>query len=69
MSSTETSTSSPQLINAASGNNEEMTAQKAIEVLVQCAYVGQSRGAWRMEEVPVILKAIAFFQRPSSGSS
>lgn len=62
MSSNTVSTSATPTINASS-SNEEMTPQKAVEVLVQCAYVGQSRGAWRMEEVPVILKAIAVFQQ------
>lgn len=50
-----------QTSNISSNENEEMTASKALDVLVQCAYAGQSRGAWRMEEVPIILKAINFF--------
>ena len=42
---------------------EEMTPNKALDVLVQAVYVGQSRGAWRLEEVPILLRAIEVFAK------
>jgi hypothetical protein len=51
---------------------DEMTPNKALDVLVQAVYVGQSRGAWRLEEVPILLRAIEVFaknleQKPAEG--
>jgi hypothetical protein len=59
------STSTQPSIGSSQNAEEDMTANKALDVLIQCAYAGQSRGAWRMEEVPVILKAINFFVKQS----
>jgi len=33
----------------------------ALNVLVNAVHVGQNRGAWKLEEVPILLKAINSF--------
>ena len=43
------------------GTVGELTPQLAIERLVQAIYVAQSRGAWKLEEVPELLRAIKVF--------
>lgn len=40
---------------------EDLTPAKALDILVQSVYIGQSRGVWRLEEVPVLLKAVQVF--------
>jgi len=49
-----------------SSENGELTPQQAIERLVQAIYVGQTRGAWKLEEVPELLRAVKVFTAPPS---
>jgi len=39
----------------------ELDQNGALNILVNAVYVGQSRGAWKLEEVEVLLKAIKAF--------
>lgn len=49
--------------------NGELTPQQAIERLIQAVYIGQTRGAWKLEEVPELLRAIKVFTTNSAQSS
>jgi len=49
-------------------STEEMTPQKAIEILIQAVFVGQKRGAWNLEEVPILLKAVQHFTKQPNSS-
>lgn len=40
---------------------EKFEQSAALNVLVNAIHVGQSRGAWKLEETPVLLKAINSF--------
>lgn len=60
--SASSSSSSSVTIPTGAPNMDDMNPGKALELLVSSIYVGQSRGAWRMEEVPVLLKAIQVIQ-------
>lgn len=44
---------------APESDNFDQTA--ALNVLVNAVHVGQNRGAWKLEEVPILLKAINAF--------
>lgn len=46
--------------------SDDLTPQQAIERMIQAIYVGQTRGAWKLEEVPELLRAIKVF---TSGSA
>lgn len=41
-----------------------MTQQQALEVLVNAVKVAQKRGAFELEEAPVIAQAVAVFMPP-----
>lgn len=43
---------------------EELDQKSALKILVNAIQVGQSRGAWKLEEVPTLLKAIEVFTTP-----
>jgi len=42
---------------------EEMDQNMALNILVNAIHLGQTRGAWKLEEVPTLLKAIKCFTR------
>ena len=42
----------------------EMTQQQALEVLVNAVKVAQKRGAFELEEAPIIAQAVAVFIPP-----
>lgn len=52
------------VITTNTSGNGEITPQQAIERMIQAIYVGQTRGAWKLEEVPELLKAIKVFTTP-----
>ena len=44
--------------------SEEIFDQNtALNVLVNAVHVGQNRGAWKLEETPILLKAIQAFMK------
>ncbi len=43
--------------------NEKLDQQTALNILVNAVHVGQSRGAWKLEEAEVLLKAIRVFMK------
>jgi len=45
-----------------SPDKEVLDQNAALNILVNAIHVGQSRGAWKLEEVEVLLKAIRAFQ-------
>lgn len=49
--------------------NGELTPQQAIERLIQSVYIGQTRGAWKLEEVPELLRAVKVFTSPPQNSN
>lgn len=44
-------------------DSEVMDQNTALNVLVDAIRVGQSRGAWRLEETEILLKAIRTFTK------
>ena len=40
---------------------ETFDQNTALNILVNAVHVGQSRGAWKLDETPVLLKAIRAF--------
>ena len=48
---------------------EKIDQNTALSILVNAVHVGQSRGAWKLEETEVLLRAIRAFVRPSSSES
>jgi len=43
--------------------NEPLDQNAALNILVSAIHVGQSRGAWKLEESEVLLKAIRAFTK------
>jgi len=43
--------------------DEKFDQNTALNVLVNAVHVGQNRGAWRLEETPILLKAINAFMK------
>lgn len=48
---------------------EKLDQNTALSILVNAVHVGQSRGAWKLEETEVLLRAIRAFVRPSTEES
>lgn len=44
-------------------SHEEIDQNTAVKILVNAIYVGQSRGAWKLEECETLLKAIRAFTK------
>jgi len=44
-----------------SPESEKFDQQTALNILVNAIHVGQSRGAWKLEEAEILLKAIRVF--------
>jgi len=40
---------------------ENFDQNTALNILVNAVHIGQSRGAWKLDETPVLLKAIRAF--------
>ena len=45
---------------------EQLDQNTALSILVNAVHVGQSRGAWKLEETEVLLRAIRAFVRPKT---
>lgn len=46
---------------------ENLDQNTALNILVNAVHVGQNRGAWKLEETPILLKAIhAFVKKEES---
>ena len=45
---------------------EKLDQNTALSILVNAVHVGQSRGAWKLEETEVLLRAIRAFVRPKT---
>ena len=48
---------------------EKIDQNTALSILVNAVHVGQSRGAWKLEETEVLLRAIRAFVRQSTDES
>ena len=42
-------------------NSEELSQTDALGILINAIYVGQTRGAWKLDETEVLLRAIRVF--------
>jgi hypothetical protein len=42
---------------------ENLDQNTALNILVNAVHVGQNRGAWKLEETPILLKAIQAFMK------
>ena len=42
-------------------NSDELTQTDALGILINAIYVGQQRGAWKLDETEVLLRAIRVF--------
>ncbi len=46
-----------------SNDSDVMDQNTALKTLINAVHVGQSRGAWKLDEVEVLIKAIKTFQK------
>lgn len=42
-------------------NSSELSQTDALGILINAIYVGQTRGAWKLDETEVLLRAIRIF--------
>ena len=47
---------------------EKLDQNTALSILVNAVHVGQSRGAWKLEETEILLRAIRAFVKPKQES-
>jgi len=46
-----------------SSDNEPLDQNKALNILVNAIHVGQTRGAWTLNEAEILIKAIRVFSK------